>query len=851
MTPDRWNRIRSLFDAVVDRPSAERSAHLDRECPNDEGLRAEVEALLHAHDRADAEGALDHPFDLAPAPEADATGERVGPYRLLRLLGRGGMGAVYLAERADGQFEHTVALKLIRRGLDTDDVLARFAFERQVLAGLDHPGIARLYDGGVAEDGRPYFVMEAADGEPITEYCDRRRLSIRERLDVFRTVCHAVQHAHRNLVVHRDLKPSNILVADPPPDAAQRTPVVKLLDFGIAKLLSDAPTASAAPRTRTGHVILTPEYAAPEQVRGEAVTTGTDVYQLGVLLYELLTGHRPHRIDSRVRAEIERVIAEVDPDRPSTAVGQTREEPANPTGEANDVTHVTPETVSRDRSTQPHRLRRRLEGDLDVICLKALQKDPARRYENVDALADDLARHLDGRPVQARPDSLTYRASRFVRRHRLAVAAAALVLLAIVGGSGVAIWQSRVAAAERDRAEAALVQAEGTLDFLEQVIASGGPNEGDPNTPVGVVLDSAAARVATDLAEQPTVARAVYTSLAHVYFGMGRLDDAESVARAALDLYGPVRDPGYGRTAQVLALTLDYRDDHDASIRYHEEAIDALRSAPGREALLAATYNTYAAVLLETAREDEAQTAYEASLTLFREIGDPDVVYPLAGLGVLHNHRGRFDAALPLLMEVVDVLRERHDGAHYTLGESLGNVASTLGELGRFEEALTYRREAVEMLLETVGETHHSTIISQAAYSNELRSARRVEAAQQAGAGAVTASTKAFGPSHSLTAYAQNVAGQAFCAGDDPSAGVEMLRLSLDTRQQVLPDGHWLIANGESLLGDCLARAGDRQSAEPLLRAGYEGLRNLRGDDHKKTLEALERLQRFDATDGA
>ena len=460
MIPNDWSRIRTLFDAALEHPPSERASFLEQSCPDDPALRAEVASLLDAHEHAEATGAFESPFQIenqggegadpnGMMSSPDESDRRIGPYRLVRQLGRGGMGTVYLAERVDGQFRQTVALKLIRWGLDTDDALARFASERQILADLDHPNIARLYDGGVTDDGRPYFAMEYVEGESITDYCDRYRFSIAQRLDLFRTVCRAVQHAHRNLIVHRDLKPSNILVTEEDDDGTGGAQI-KLLDFGIAKLLAEdaLDTTLDLPRTRTGQQALTPEYAAPEQLKGEAITTATDVYQLGVLLYELLTGRRPHRSTTRLRHEVPQMVLEEAPVAPSMAVGRTQERQGDDTTES-----VTPEAVAGARSTDPAELRRTLAGDLDVICLKALKKSPERRYADVDALADDLERHVTGRPVQARPDSWAYRIGKFVRRHRFGVGAVLLIFLSLVGGTGVALWQARVADQQRQRAE--------------------------------------------------------------------------------------------------------------------------------------------------------------------------------------------------------------------------------------------------------------------------------------------------------------------------------------------------------------------------------------------------------------
>ncbi len=401
---------------------------------------------------------------VVSAPGADPS--RVGPYRIVRRLGRGGMGEVFLAMRDDGPIQRAVALKVVRVGFDVGDVLTRFERERQILSALDHPNIARLIDAGQTEDGVPYFIMEFVDGLPLHEHCDARRLTIPERLDLFTQVCSAVHHAHRNLVVHRDIKPRNILVT--------RDGVPKLLDFGIAKILNPGMSPLVELPTGAGLQLMTPEYASPEQVRGEAVTTAADVYSLGVVLFELLTGHRPFRLKTRVPAEVERVVCLEDPQRPSEAISRIEEELVEITGPDGKTTSastatITPESVSKARGGGLQKLRRVLEGDLDTIVLKALRKEPQRRYTSAQELADDIRRHLRGDPVIARPDTFAYRASKFMRRHRGAVSAAALSALALVSGSAGVAWQASVARAERNKAFEAQHKADRRADEIRKI----------------------------------------------------------------------------------------------------------------------------------------------------------------------------------------------------------------------------------------------------------------------------------------------------------------------------------------------------------------------------------------------
>ena len=445
MTPERWRQVEGVFERVLELRAGERPAALERACGSDEELRREVESLLAAH--AEAGSFIDSPSLFLPHQALDgggaalSPGQVIGRYRIVREIGRGGMGTVYLAARADEQYEKHVALKLIKRGMDTDSVLRHFRTERQILAGFDHPNIARLLDADTTDDGLPYFVMEYVEGTPIDDYCDRHALSVTGRLELFREVCAAVTYAHRHLVIHRDIKPSNILVTE--------EGVPKLLDFGIAKILQPGGSETAA--TATGLRMMTPEYASPEQAQGLAVTTGSDVYSLGVVLYELLTGRSPYRFKSRSPDDIARALSETEPLRPSTVidtleVGETGDGDAAPTAS-------TPESVSRTREGTPERLRRRLRGDLDNIVLTAMRREPGRRYQSVEQFSEDIRRHLEGLPVLARKDTLAYRGAKFVRRNRAAVAAAALVILSLVVGVAATAWQARRARAAQARAE--------------------------------------------------------------------------------------------------------------------------------------------------------------------------------------------------------------------------------------------------------------------------------------------------------------------------------------------------------------------------------------------------------------
>jgi eukaryotic-like serine/threonine-protein kinase len=431
MNPERWQQVRELLDRALALQDSERNTFLDQACAGDCELRAEVESLLDSHQRAGSVFLKKPAFDIKGSAPANRVGHRVGVYRLIEQVGRGGMGEVYRAERADGQYDKQVAIKFVRAGYDTAAIIERFRNERQVLASLDHPNIARLLDGGTTEDGVPYLVMELIEGTPIDQYCQVHQLVISERLRLFQQVASAVQYAHQHLVIHRDIKPGNILVTS--------EGVPKLLDFGIAKILD--PSAASQ---QTAINPMTPEYASPEQIRGEPVTTATDVYSLGVVLYQLLTERSPYPKDTRTPHELARAICEYEPERPSSVILKSalHAESAQP---------AQPHSLARQESSA--KLRRSLRGDLDTILLRAMHKDRQRRYASVEQFSGDIQRHLEGRPVIARRDSWTYRAGKFAVRHKFGVSATALILLAVAAGVAATIREARVAAANERRAE--------------------------------------------------------------------------------------------------------------------------------------------------------------------------------------------------------------------------------------------------------------------------------------------------------------------------------------------------------------------------------------------------------------
>jgi serine/threonine protein kinase len=574
MTPERWQRINEMFHAALVLDGQERSAFLVAQSAGDDALRAKLAALLASHEQAEGfiQGSVfGDAAQLLVEEEAEAMiGQHIGLYKIDREIGRGGMGTVYLATRDDDQFEQQVAIKVVRRGMDTELVLARFRIERQILAGFDHPNIARLFDGGSTETGLPYFIMEYVEGQAFDEYCDSHRLSTAARLELFRTVCSAVQYAHQNLVIHRDIKPGNILVT------AEGVP--KLLDFGIAKLLHSEETQGTA-TTAIVQRLMTPEYASPEQVQGEHVTTVSDVYSLGVLLYEVLTGHSPYHFKTLLPQDIAQVISDSEPEKPSTVINRVEEV----TTGGRKGTKLTPESVSKTRDGRPEKLRRKLAGDLDNIVLMAMRKEPPRRYSSVGQFSEDIRRHLEGLPVVARKATLSYRGATFIRRNTVAVAAAAVISLILLVGLAATGWEAHVARGERTRAEAAGARAERRFNQVRKLAHSVlfDYNEAIQDLPGSV----------------PVRERLVKDALEYLDSLAGEANDDPSLQRELATAYEKVGDV-QGRTLRAnMGDTAGAKDSYRKALRIRETLVAANPKDSSSRSDLADSYREFGRLL--------------------------------------------------------------------------------------------------------------------------------------------------------------------------------------------------------------------------------------------------------------
>ncbi|MGO9229560.1 MAG: protein kinase domain-containing protein [Bryobacteraceae bacterium] len=723
---ERWRRLEAIFGEVVEIPAEERTARLAALCAGDSELLEEASSLLRAADEAEQATASFVPPEPREVEAGDThIGRRIGPYELERLLGRGGMGAVYLARRADGQFDQQVAIKLIDLPLAGSLFRERFRQERQILAGLSHPFIARLLDGGVSEDGELYLAMEYADGLPIQRYCEQHALTIRRRLELFRSVCAAVHFAHQNLIVHRDLKPDNILVLE------DGTP--KLLDFGTAKLLTPVEGAADSEFTRQGFYSYTPQYASPEQVLGQPISTASDVYSLGVLLFLLVTGEMPYELREFSTAEMVRVICEQQPPRPSEKAARSA-----------------------------------IDSDIDAIVLKALRKEPAARYTSVDQLIGDLEAYLGGRPVAAQQGSFRYYARKFARRNKVALAASALLAATLLAGIAGVLWQARIANLERRKAEARVDDlrklSNSLLSEINGAIQKIPGSTAAQKLLVSVVLDHLD-RAAQDSSGDPQLELDLanaYTRLGNVQGNPYRQNIGDTQgASASLDKAAAIaaalvrQQPGNAAAARALALALQSRSEVLFGIGRTPEAVVAMRAATAIFDELASRPGARAAALIDAAAAygdlgDElgfsgetslgdpvaGLAAYRKSLEINERIVrlDPTDTRALSGLALVHakiaNEMAGTDpgAALPEYHKAIDGLNAVSAEARKafliqrTLAFFLRNLGEALKEVGRYKEALYYleQTKAIDLpFLAADPNDEHATVDLMATLQNE------------------------------------------------------------------------------------------------------------------------------------
>jgi eukaryotic-like serine/threonine-protein kinase len=882
MDLERWKRVRALSEALAGRPHAEWDRYLAASGEAAD-LRAEALALLREDAVETSTLAAAPPLAALQAlrevaggvDHARRLGQRIGPWQLVSVLGEGGMGSVYLAERVEGGFTQRAALKRVRPGLQAEELLARFRYERQILAGLGHPNIARLIDGGAGPDGEPYLALEYVEGQPLREHCDALRLDLSARLRLFLTVCEAVAYAHDRLVVHRDLKPSNILV-----DASGQ---VKLLDFGIAKLLDAERTGEA---TALGQRAFTPEYAAPEQILGAPTSMAMDVYALGVLLFELLTGQRPYRVASASAAAVEQAVLNTEPSRPSSVV--TRRLASGDT---------VPEQVAQARATQPEQLRRQLRGDLDAIVLKALRRDPAQRYASVRLLAEDLRAYLERRPVAARRGDRRYRALRFVQRHALAVALGTVAVLSLLVGLGLSLWQAEQARSQRDLARAEALKSATALEFMRELFDLADP-EGARGRVVTAreLLDRGAERIGSELRDQPAVRGDLLRAMGEAYLGLGlpaeampllqealalaEGDDASDLLPAAAEAMGRALHEA-GEREQALARMLPVRD-----ALVVQDAATA-RSAAGLDFRIAYTLHTlgrhaeaeprYLAALAEfesqlglahrrsqavaqalvglyelLRRREDSLALAERALAAVQDAGasDPVKASALSGLAMVMTNRGELDRAEALRRDALAAFESAFGARHPTTLRALGNLGNVQFNMRRYAEARDTFAQALEGLVAHFGEEHPQVAPTALNLAFALLLNDEAEAARAPAEHALRVRLAAYGPEHIDTARARAGLGSVLLdLGHAAEAEAETAAAIAVTEARFGPDSFYLLSYLGALARAHIALGRDDCSASERGRAiaAAQTPPDTRRGQHFEVLLAACRLRRGDA----
>jgi len=811
-------RVDALFSAALDRETGERPAWLEEACAGDDALRREVEELLRLAELpfaavdggGSALGAFRaEAFDAAAAEEAsEAPGSRVGPYRLVRELGRGGMGVVYRAERADGAYEQDVAVKLIRRGMASDEIQRRFRRERQILARLGHPGIARLLDGGVTDDGRSYFAMEFVDGEPIDAHCDRARLTVRERVELVARVGRAVQYAHRNLVVHRDLKPSNILVT--------KEGHVRLLDFGIARLLEEEPEG---PRTRTGFAPMTPDYASPEQRRGEPVTTASDVWQLGVILFALLAGRRPDG------------APDADPPRPSATAGRAER----------------PSELALARRTTPRGLVSDLRGDLDTIVATALHPEAERRYATAQQLVDDLERYLDGRPVAARGDPVGYRARRFVRRHRVGVAAALALLLVVLGYAVTVTAQARALALERDRVRTEAAKVGQVRDFLVGLFSGADPSTPEARTITArELLERGDLRVRRELAGQPEVLATLLHVIGSLYARLGAYDIAVERLEAAVALRAKALGEGSeeaGESHLQLADVLREKGDYARAEPLLTKLLRRRRATHGEESPQAARVLDALGLLhAEKGEYAEAERLLRRALAIVRRAEGPDgpgVLGPLANLALALRWKGDSAAAEPISREALDLTRRLRGERHVDTAWAMERHGVLLGQRGDVAAAEPLLTAALELARSLLGEAHPDVALMTNNLAKLYSVSGRPREAEPHLRRALELNRRLFGPRHPRVAVNLGNLGEALAALGRHGEAIPLLRESAEIRRAQFGEAHPEAILGLHHLANAHLGAGDAGRARALWAGAVPRARAAWAADHPFRADVL------------
>ncbi len=806
-----WKNLSDLYEAANKLPSAEQISFAEENC-SDPAMREELLSMLDVNESSSRffeslttsviRPAFEELSDLPPLSGS------VHNYRLIKKIGRGGMGSVYLAERNDDAFETRVAVKILRKGLDTEDILQRFDSERQILAQLNHPNITHLIDGGITCDNRPYFVMEYVEGMPIDAYCDEFKLTINERLNLFFQICDALSYAHQNLVIHRDLKPGNILVTG--------QGYVKLLDFGIAKLIDDN---VPFPKTiaHTGLRLMTPEYASPEQLCGKPMNTASDIYQLGLILYNLLSGCKAHSFKNKSLTETEQIILEEKAKKPSYKLSEI------------DINNL--KQIAENRSVGPKKLIQELRGDLDTITINALQKEPAQRYQSVVEFREDIDRYLEGLPIHSRKQSIPYRTAKFLKRNQLPVATVTIFVAMLVSFF---IFYNLSITEQRNEAQKEALKAAQITSFLVDLFEANDPTQfqGESLT-AWQLLEQGEERIKL-LEGQPEVQAQMFEVTGQIYRKIGQFDRSEELLTNALDIRKDILDDNHTETISVYnELGLLYSDlgnfeKSDSLLRLALEL--QLSDVSPSTTMLAETKFNLAYILRRMGNYDEAEDLYRQSYDLRNRLygqNHESTIASMSSLGVTLLNKGNYSESEKIFRDVLELRKDLIGPIHPDLAMSMNNLGATLLTVGRFKEAEDLFIESLAMRRMLLGDMHPKVALTMNNLGISLMEQGHFDNAYEHIQQALSIRTTVLGDDNINTAISKFSLGELFLYTERPSDAQKVLTEAYDVFYNRLSEGHSFTARTKMALGLTYLYQGESALAEEYIQTGFRHLQNI------------------------
>lgn len=817
MNTERWQKIGILFEEALKMKEPERTEFLKSACDDDNEMLEEVRSLIEADTNVPSV-LKDNVESINITHGTDYEGKIIGKYKIIRQIAVGGMGSVFLAERADGQFEQKVALKIIKPGMSSDEIIKRFQFERQILARLQHPNIARLYDGGLTDDNLPYFTMEYVEGETIDEYCDKNNLSVEERLRLFTKVCKAILYAHRNLVIHRDLKPGNIFI--------KKDGTVKLLDFGIAKVFTEDDLPEQPALTRTGLHIMTPEYASPEQIKGDPVTTSTDIYSLGLILYKLLTGENAYEIKNTSAIELEKIICHTKPQKPSTLIKtlQTRD-------------NIKTTRISSERKTQTDKLIKKLSGDLDNICLMALRKEPERRYPSVERFQRDIINYLEERPVWARQSTIRYRTRKFVSRHRISVISAALLFLIVALLTTFYMIQLRK---ERDKAELESQKAKEVAGFLKDIFKLSDPYEarGDTIT-VRELLDKGSFKIHRELSDQPDVKATMLNIMGQVYENLGLYEKSEALLKEALDIRRKIKynNIDVGKSLNSLGQLYLTKGEYEKAKPLLEEALSVY------ENLSETNYENYADAIDNSAwysnvtgNYNRSDSLYALAIKVLKENSKDKnemLFVTMNDLALNYHEEGKYEESESLFKETLELQKKLYgEKPHPEVSTTTYNLAELLRDRGNYDEAERMFKSSLKMDIQLNGQEHPDVAYSLQGLASIYRLEGNFKEAEKLYLQVLSMRKKFLGDEHPDVAYATYNVGLLFYSEEKYDSSKKYFMQALTMHRKLNGANHPSVAKCLEKLSYIEFKNEKLNKAENLIRHSIEINKESIGEDN-------------------